>query len=379
MTEWFCLNFAEKLRITLLSWLDGGWCVCVVSLATLIGLVWPHVLMDAIGQKDMLHAWSLVLNGQIGQVPPVLGSLSDVIEESMDESTDRLSEKPIIESMRMSHFGVVRFALRWLCEKPENRAVDNRIIFLPLWAFESIHQNATEELSIGYVEDVREHSNSFISLNDALMGWLIRQTSVAENKTQPVTVISALNARYRLSSLLNASGVYIQNMVLATFSFLSSETAHGPVGLIAQAQRQQVLKQATETQLKRLIRVLSNEHKAGREFKPFFGEPSALLVLFNNIARVKILNSIDFSSAVLRSGKEHAGWCNRPGQPAYYHLTTIGKDVAGKNMYLILGKDHQQNYWIAGGLLPRTWNRLKVELAKLELYHGATDNGETRP
>lgn len=45
--------------------------------ATLVGLAWPHVMMDAFGIKALLSSWSLVLSGEEDKVPAVLGARHD--------------------------------------------------------------------------------------------------------------------------------------------------------------------------------------------------------------------------------------------------------------------------------------------------------------
>ncbi len=45
--------------------------------ATIVALTWPHTLMDIMGQKAFVQAWSLVVNGRDSEVPPVLSAHND--------------------------------------------------------------------------------------------------------------------------------------------------------------------------------------------------------------------------------------------------------------------------------------------------------------
>ncbi|ELR06042.1 hypothetical protein VC83_02271 [Pseudogymnoascus destructans] len=47
--------------------------------ATIIGLIWPHVLMDVMGQQALLRGWSLVLAGKESEVPALLGAREDAL------------------------------------------------------------------------------------------------------------------------------------------------------------------------------------------------------------------------------------------------------------------------------------------------------------
>lgn len=70
--------------------------------ATLVGLAWPHTLMDAIGLEHLLRAWSLVLAGREADVQPVLGAREDIMWEIAREACE--DEVAVDEALRSHIF-----------------------------------------------------------------------------------------------------------------------------------------------------------------------------------------------------------------------------------------------------------------------------------
>jgi hypothetical protein len=71
---------------------------------TLVGLAWPHTLMDVMGQQALVRAWSLVLAGKMSEVPPMLGARKDALIEAADapqEAEEEYILKPQILKLRL--------------------------------------------------------------------------------------------------------------------------------------------------------------------------------------------------------------------------------------------------------------------------------------
>jgi hypothetical protein len=72
-------------------------------------------------------------------------------------------------------------------------------------------------------------------------------------------LLHALNARFKLSELVQTSGVYVQNMAVAAFTFLSPDMATGPLGPIALENRRNLVGQSTEGQVLAFLRQLRRD------------------------------------------------------------------------------------------------------------------------
>ena len=60
--------------------------------ATLVALSWSHVLMDVMGQRALLHAWSLVLAEKDSEVPKMLGAHEDAVVAALEGPSASLEE-----------------------------------------------------------------------------------------------------------------------------------------------------------------------------------------------------------------------------------------------------------------------------------------------
>jgi hypothetical protein len=199
----------------------------------------------------------------------------------------------------------------------------------------------------------------FISEGDVLTAWATRALASSLPKPRPVTVLHALNARFRLTHLVQASGVYVQNMAVAAFTFLSSEVATGDLGRIALENRRHLMEQSTEGQVLAYLRELRRESKSGSDPALVCGESNAVLIPFTNWTRADFFRVADFSPAVVRAGETSQSRSNPPGTIVFHHAQSMRQSPAARNVFVVLGKDNRDNYWLTGTLLPPAW--LKIE------------------
>lgn len=123
----------------------------------------------------------------------------------------------------------------------------------------------------------------FISEGDVLTAWTLRAVATSLPQPRPVAALHALNARFRLSSLVQAPGVYIQNMAVAAFTSISPEVATGPLGPIALENRRHLMEQSTEPQVLAYLRELQREQKSGCDpASMLYCDSNALLMPFTN-------------------------------------------------------------------------------------------------
>jgi hypothetical protein len=91
-------------------------------------------------------------------------------------------------------------------------------------------------------------------------------------------------------------------------------------------------------------------------------EPNALLMPFTNWTRAEFFKAIDFHTALVRVGDSERSRLNPPGTMVFHHAQAMRQNPAARNVIVILGKDHGDNYWLTGTLLPPAWRKLEREL-----------------
>jgi hypothetical protein len=349
--------------------------------ATLVALSWPHTLMDVMGQQALLRGWSLVLAGRESEVPPMLGAREDAICAAADAPLEGREEEEFrLGQKRLRGWAMLMFGLRFAWDLLWNRVVETRTIFLPKRVVAELRHQAQDDLA---APDDSGREKPFVSEGDVLTAWALRAVVSSLPQPRPVSVLHALNARLRLSSLAQASssssssspGVYVQNMAVAAFAFLSREVATGPLGPIALENRRQLMEQSTEAQVLACLRELRRGSNTGSGSDPAMvcAESSdALLMPFTNWTRAGFFHTADFSPALVRAGeKPGPSRINPPGTMVFHHAQSMRQSTAVRNVVVVLGKDHGDNYWLAGILLPAAWTKIE------EAMNGMSQGGDT--
>jgi hypothetical protein len=255
-------------------------------------------------------------------------------------------------------WGMFVFGLRFAWDMLWNRVVETRTIFLPKRVVAELRSQAQIDLHGG-------DEKPFVSEGDVLTAWATRAVASSLPQPRPVTVLHALNTRFRLSSLIEASGVYVQNMAVAAFTFLSPDIATGPLGPIALENRRYLMEQSTEAQVLAGLRELRRESKSGSDPAIVCGEPDALLIPFTNWTRADFFKMADFSAALLRAGETGQSRGNPPGTMVFHHAQSMRQGPTVRNVFVVLGKDHGDNYWLTGILLPQAWAKIEADINKM--------------
>jgi hypothetical protein len=326
--------------------------------ATLVSLSWLHTLMDVMGQQALLLGWSLVLAGRESEVPPMLGAREDAICAATDAPIEKEAENFNLGQIRLKGWGMLMFGIRFAWDMMWNRVVETRTIFLPNRVVAELRRQAQSDLT---AQDGGE-KNSFVSEGDVLTAWAIRVVASAQPQPRPVTALHALNVRFRLPSLINAPGLYIQNMAVAAFAMLSPDVATGPLGQIALENRRFLTEQASEAQVLAGLRELRQDFKAGTESVLMCGEPHAVMVPFTNWTRANFFNTIKFSPALVCAGETGESRSNPPGTIVYHHAQSMRPSPTMRNVVVVLGKDHGENYWLTATLLPAAWAKMEEDI-----------------
>ncbi|KAI6784829.1 uncharacterized protein J7T54_007922 [Emericellopsis cladophorae] len=295
--------------------------------ATLVPLSWPHTLMDVMGQQGLLRGWSMVLAGRVSDVPPVLGAREDAIRAAVDAPVEA-KENFKVGQKALKGCGFAAFGLRFAWDMMRDPVPESRTIFLPSRTVAELRRQAENDLVLG-----ADDEKPFVNNGDLPAAWVARALTSSLPQPRPVTVLHALNARFRLSSLVNSAGVYIQNMAVAASAFLPEDSHTKLLGHVALENRQHLMEQATEGQVLAFARELQQNTKTGGDPNILCGPSDAVLLPFTNWERANIFNAKDFSPAVV-----HA--------------------------------DRGGNYWLNGILLPSTWLKIREEIERMRgAYH----------
>ncbi|KAF9735690.1 hypothetical protein PMIN06_006779 [Paraphaeosphaeria minitans] len=319
---------------------------------TLVGLSWPHTLMDVMGQQALLRAWSLVLAGRMSEVPPMLGAKEDFLIKAADQS-ETLREEYVLKPQIMKTWALVKVLMNFVWDLFWYRTAETRTIFLPKDTVANLRLEARTEL----------RPEEEVSEGDVLTAWTMRAVASALPKPRSITAVHAINARLRLRSLVDAPGLFVQNMVVAAFTFVEHSIAIGPLGPIARLNRQHLVEQATEAQILANLRELRKQ-PPGRvdPVSMICGDPDALLMPYTNWSRADLIHAVDFGDAVLKEGETGPSRINPPGTIVYHHAAALKPNPAARNFIMVLGQDHGGNQWITGILLRPAWAKIEEEL-----------------
>lgn len=326
--------------------------------ATLVALSWPHSLMDVMGQKALLHAWSLVLAERVSDVPALLGAREDAVCAAAETSSEPREEFGL-GTKQLTGKSMLWFGARFAWDLCWNPPAETRTMFLPKEFVVGLRQQALT----GVNGENGEGADAFVSEGDTLTAWVVRAIACSSPQPRPVTALHALNMRFRLKSLVEASGVYVQNMAVAGFAFLPSDIASGGLGPIALANRRCLEEQATESQVLAFVRELCLPD--GGDPSIVCGDPNAILVPFTNWTKAEFTKTADFSPAVVH-GEKNAGLPRGPHPPgsiSFHHAQSLRPSWAARNVFVIMGKDFVGNYWMTGTAQPAVWARLQGSLS----------------
>jgi hypothetical protein len=325
--------------------------------ATLVGLSWPHTLMDVMGQSALLQAWSLVLAGRDSEVPKLLGAREDAVIAAAEASSAPI-EQFKLGAKRLAGTSMLWFGARFGWDLLTSKTAETRTICMPKTFVEELRQQAMAELAAEHGEG----TDVFISDGDTLTAWGVRAVALSSPKPRPVTALHPLNMRFRLPSLMNARGVYIGNMAIAACTFLSAETAAGGLGPIALQNRRHLSEQSTEAQVLAFVRELCHNPALGGDPSIVCGDPNAILVPFTNWTKAEFTKVVDFSPAVVGGPGRDESRANPPGSLTFHHAQSLRENPAARNVFVIMGKDQDENYWITATLHPPTWGVIEKSL-----------------
>lgn len=333
--------------------------------ATLVGISWPHSAMDSLGFKAFLQSWSLVVQGREMEVPPLLGASQDVMLHMENQESTSSRQHLIIGKHRLIGMTLLLFLMRYMWTMIWNPAPEVRSVFLPKAALDRLQGACQDEMAEQDKDSMDEKITKTAPADEetTLLAWFIRIAASATPSSKPVTILNFLNARHCLSSLLGRNGVYVQNMVCYSFSFLSSHVARGPLQPLVREHTRHIQDQATEQQCLAFLRAYRRETEGGDPYKLFYGPSDAHVIGCNSFVYADLVHAANFSAAaVLPAGLERGNGVPPGTMTCFYYHIVNNRLGCGPQCIYLLGKDHGENMWVVAALPPKVWKRVETAL-----------------
>ncbi|KAK7415701.1 hypothetical protein QQX98_005736 [Neonectria punicea] len=324
--------------------------------ATLVALLWPHTMTGALGRAELMNAWGLVLAGREDDVPQLQGARKDILDGVVASDPD--PEPMVLEPKQLKGFDMLRFGLNFLWELTFGPPMKTQMLYLPSAFVSQLQHDAVNDLKA----ISGESEPTFVSEGDVLSAWATRMLAMTRGRNRPLIVLNAVDIRSRLKSVFQPGDTYIQNLAFGTFTlFKAQEASEASLGETAMKFRSDILQQITEPQIKAMMRQIQT---AGPDGAPaMYGETNSLLMVVSNWTKANFFKMIDFSPAVIKSfpadGDRH-----QPGMIVYQHSYLMVTSPMARNVFNILGKDLQGNYWVGGTFSPDWWEKLEQEVER---------------
>lgn len=334
--------------------------------ATLVAMSFPHIIMDGFGSQAILANWTRCLAGKDADVDPVLGTDADALLAAEEACSEAERETWKMGAHCLPTTGFVWTAARLLWDKVKQPPFERKALFLPRRTLDCLVQVTREEAAAKAAKD--GITGAFVSEADIVAAFIARAVALSDPGLRPVTIIGALNARFRFPELLPKVGTYVQNMVGATYAIFSARTMQSSVGAIALEHRQSVVEQSSKAQICGLLSRIRADIAANAIPPVFFGSKDSVHIVINNTIKMDLQRMVDFSPAVVRQGEADEKRTNPPGTVKFWYNNWRNSRAPLIGFFYLLGRDFvgKGNYWCTGSLRPSTWKFLEEELASLE-------------
>jgi hypothetical protein len=312
---------------------------------TLVCLDWPHTLMDALGKRVLLDAWTLMLQGRASEIVSPQGA--DGFVDPLAELGTHPTEPHKLAGQRMSLFGLALYGLSNIMDF--FHAQENRMVCVPGSFVAKLRETALKDLvNVGM-------ENPFLSEGDVLCAWWTRLaiSHLPRNSQRLIVLNNAYSLRAPLAADLLPSGAYVSNAIgflpvlLPAHEILSQPPSH-----VASAIRHAIKELGTRDQVESFAALWRS---SWGKLPPFFGDSGMLMLTYSNWSKARLFET-DFSAAVVTPG-------TGKGRPSYIQNNQFV--LVLPNGFPIVGRDGEGNYWLSGYMNQGHWGRIEELLAKL--------------
>ncbi|KAF9872890.1 lysr family regulatory protein [Colletotrichum karsti] len=361
--------------------------------ATVVGLLFSHVLFGASGMQSLVTNWSLVMAGRENEVSALHGARKDILDD-VGVDTDPEKEALLIDRRQLKGIRHLRFNIRFLWDMWRRPEIESKILCLPQKFVADLRNRAMADLHAMDEKGLGTEEAPFVSEGDVLTAWWTRLVCSARGGKRSVTVFNAVDITGRLKTVFAPGKTYVQNFAVGTWTVLSSaEVVKAPLGYVARCFRYDIQTQTTPLQIMAFMRRLRGRGRCGDQ--PVYGKADSMLIIFTNWSRCKFFECIDFAPAVIpqikpaAEGQTDTGADGEitsaghgdpekaavnanatevlprppPGKVSYHHSLARTRSVLSRNVFTILGKDLQGNIWVSALGHPECWEHLEKAIA----------------
>ncbi|POS73348.1 BCL5p [Diaporthe helianthi] len=336
--------------------------------ATLVSLNWPHNTTDGFGRLAIVQNWCKVLAGKEDEVAPFMGTREDPMASVGTGQLHEKEEPYALKDRNLGGLSLASFVVHSIWDSFWVPEQELRTIFLPAESLAALRREAAGHLS---ETDANAHgatasngtavpTRPFISDGDILAAWLTQITCRGSGpSSRPLAFSNAFELRSRLPDVFNPSAAYVGNFVRSAVTQVTADEARFlPLGQLALRYRQSLRSQATEGQVRGLIRF--TRELGSSPVLPI--KASSTLFSCSNWAKARFFDVIDFAPAVVRPGPK-SDIAPVPGRPVYFHCISTKQDPPFlRNVFNVLGEDHAGNYWLTAKLPPAVWENICREM-----------------
>lgn len=347
--------------------------------ATIVGLSWPHILMDGYGYSEFLHNWSLVLAGKEDKVTRPMDIDCDPMWEMADPARSDAEEDWALGRHQLQGFDLLRFQLRYLWNAISRPSPERRMLMISDDAFRRLVDNTRLELK-KWAEEQGESQLPFISEGDILTAWIMKAAN--KHKTlrasRPVVIGQAFNLRpFLQQDVINPpeteqadvdrKGVYISNMVSAVYTLLPRGFVQDePVFRIALEQRKALQQQTTKNQVQGLLRHHRETFQRTGKYQPIYGTHDSDLYFVTNATKLKLQHMIDLTPAIVHDAAEGDGKGTMTRSKISSFVSGFQRpDAVFPGVIILKGKDQFGNIWINPTLHRDCWSGVEEEIQRL--------------
>lgn len=324
----------------------------------MVSLIWPHVLFDGAGLAAFLGAWSLVVNGKISQVPPIL---PDPMPKIMDEAAMAKGKHQLPRFPAHKLVLIVLWMLWRTWTKPRN---ESRFVVLTKESVAHLRHRAA-------LSGAPAEKETNVGDGALITAWLAKMLAAADKDYAAANIVGTLNVRRSLPELQAPAGEYIQNLVASFFITLPRDIVRTPLLHLASFLRGETRDRTSASSVRAYFR---DRHEAGLTspetniYDPRTAAHAVVLPVFvNNMASLRIAERLDFASAAVGRGNAvvvPGRRANRVGTPLYFRNSNAVWTERRLNMasFAVQGRSAEGSYYVDACLPPRAYVLMEESL-----------------
>lgn len=361
---------------------------------TLVNILLPHILGDAMTVAAMGEMWSLCLAGRGSEARPNLSAYDDgMATAGLDPA---FQERHVMEDRQLKGIWFLIWIARFMLDMWWWPKMETRTIFLPATSVSKLKSDVSATLSSSKsVPSSSEHRQKFISTADALFAWIscmAMSIMLPRSSRRSVLLGFPCDTRERAPSIFPRAkeGVYFQNAapplvcVVPARDMMPEKGSDEKLGnginvavaRVAQSIRYTIGSQGTEGQIHAAARLARKALKQ-QGMPAIFGDPLQAVVTTTNWTKARWFEEYDFSPAIMapkdgngtpKAQSREDGYkpYHVPGKPVYFHINEIHPPTGNKNnlsrnfAYLIANPEG--SYWMVAKFPPAVWKNIEKDL-----------------